>query len=513
MKVQSLSSDDLKQLKDHELSEEQIKKQLKFFENGIPYTNILAPATSGNGIICLSKENKEEFIALYEKTDLTPVKFVPASGAATRMFKLLHQFIKAYNPEKEELAQFLKQEEFQELKDFFENMEKLPFFELAKKKLNSTLSENYTHLNDEQKYFFIKFILEDMNYAALPKGLIPFHQYEEKALTPFEEHLKEAMAYALKNSMLNVHFTITKEHRSLFEKYAKKIQAHTDFKNKEVNITYSYQEKSTDTIAVDFDNKPFRDENGKLFFRPGGHGALIQNLNKIDADIIFIKNIDNVVVENNLALVSQYKKALAGILINIQEEIFSLLKKLDQQGFSESLEKTAEKLADQYFHHQREFKSAEEIKSFFNRPVRVCGMVINEGAPGGGPFWVQDKQGKISLQIVESAQINDKDPEVKKILNEVSHFNPVDLVCGVKDYQGEKFDLEKFVDPDQGFITEKSVNGQNIKALELPGLWNGAMAYWNTIFVEVPPKTFNPVKTVLDLLKPGHQVEFDLVGK
>lgn len=513
MEAQSFNSDDLKQLKAQGISEEEIKKQLRIFENGIPHTNVIAPATAGNGIICLSEENKKEFISIYEKADLTPLKFVPASGAATRMFKLLHQFIEEYNPKKEDLTTFLKQEKFKDLEDFFNNIEKLPFFKLAVGKLNSTLSQDYSKLNDEQKHFLVKFILKEMNYSNLPKGLIPFHEYEEKALTPFEEHFNEAIDYALKNDSINIHFTIAKKHQNLFEEYAEKIKSKHDFKNKKLNITYSFQEKHTDTIAVDFDNNPFRNKDGKLFFRPGGHGALIENLNKIDADIVFIKNIDNVVVEKDLALVSKYKKVLAGILIDIQKEIFSLLKELNQQENLQKIKQKAEKLADEYFHQQREFNSKEEIKNFFNRPIRVCGMVINDGAPGGGPFWVKDENGKNSLQIVESAQIDDKNPKVKKILEEVTHFNPVDLVCGIKNYKGEKFNLLEFVNPNQGFITEKSVKGQNIKALELPGLWNGAMANWNTIFVEVPHKTFNPVKTVLDLLKPGHQSALELAKK
>lgn len=507
MKPESFSKKDIQQLKNNGLTEERVRQQIRTFRNGIPFVNIYKPATLGNGIISLDKKNKESFISIYEKADVNPLKFVPASGAATRMFRFLHQFLKTYNPAKENLSTYLEKPSAAEMRAFFQNLDNFPFYHLTKKEITK-IQTDYRNLDDDQKkYDFVQFLMEEMNYSSLPKGLIPFHKYdEENTLSAYEEHLNETLSYALKNAKAHLHFTIKQEHLNQFETAFNQAKTRLGPMAKNFEITYSYQGKSTNTIAVNPNNVPYRDENGQLFFRPGGHGALIQNLNQIDSDIIFIKNIDNVVPKNKLPLVSSYKKALAGILISIQQEIFKLLDDLDTEGFSESFTKRAFDIANKYFHHPKEFKNEVDIRDYFDRPVRVCGMVLNDGAPGGGPFWVKNDDGEISLQIVEQAEINSDSEEVKKILKEMTHFNPVDLVCGVKNYQGEKFDLQEFVAPNQGFIAQKSINGNAIKALELPGLWNGGMAYWNTIFVEVPHETFNPVKTVLDLLKPGHQV-------
>lgn len=515
MKIEeSFSKKDIEQLEKHGLSEDQVRQQIRTFRNGIPFVNIFKPATLGDGIISLDENDKEYFISVYEQADVSPMKFVPASGAATRMFRFLHQFLKSYNPDQETLASFLEKPDSAEIKEFFQYLDRFPFYHLTKSQL-AKLQTDYGKLNeDEKKYNFVKFLLEEMNYSSLPKGLIPFHQYDEQnTMSAYEEHLNESLAYALKNGKAELHFTIKESHLNLFESALKKAQNRLGNNGKDFKVSYSYQGKSTNTIAVNPDNKPYRDEQGQLFFRPGGHGALIQNLNRIDNDVIFIKNIDNVVPENKLPLVSSYKKALAGILISIQQEIFGLLEDLDKNGFSKASTKKAFEIANKYFHHPKEFKNEADIRDYFDRPVRVCGMVVNEGAPGGGPFWVRNDDGKSSLQIVEQAEIDSDNPEVQNILSEMTHFNPVDLVCGVKNYQGEKFDLQEFVAPNQGFIANKSINGKAIKALELPGLWNGAMAYWNTIFVEVPHETFNPVKTALDLLKPGHQVDSVISSK
>lgn len=504
MEVYSFSKDDIQQLKKHGLSEKQVFQQLETFENGIPFIQVIAPANIGNGIIHLSEEEKNHFISIYENSSVNTLKFVPASGAATRMFKLLHQFIQSYDPNDQSLDEFLDNEEFKSLKKFFKNMKKLAFYDEIESILED-FDETYTADHEDLKiYKFIYFLINEIEFSSLPKGLIPFHKYKERILTAFDEHLNEAISYIEKNGKIKLHFTIAEDHLDLFKEAAAK--AKHLFKDYHFDISYSYQCKSTDTIAANQQNLPFRDQNGKLFFRPGGHGALIQNLNRMEADLIFIKNIDNVVAEENLELMCAYKKALAGILLEIQEQIFDLLKDLDKKGATPDILERAASISKKYLHHQLEFSTEEEIRDYFNRPIRVCGMVENKGEPGGGPYWIKDQNGEVSLQIVESAQINSEDPKIVKLMENVTHFNPVDLVCGVYDYEGNKFDLQEFVAPNQGFISAKSVDGQPLKALELPGLWNGAMAYWNTIFVEVPAATFNPVKTVADLLRPEHQV-------
>lgn len=511
MEVYSFSKEDIKQLKKHGLSEKQVFKQLDIFKKGIPFANIVSPASLDNGIIQLNENSKAYYIDIYEKTSTRPVKFVPASGAATRMFKLLHQFIQKYNPNEEDLNTFLKTDKFKALNKFFDQIQNLPFYDTIEtgiKKIDSTYE---TDNNDVKKYKFVYFLINEIRLAELPKGLIPFHKYEDKILTAFDEHFNEAVSYINKDGKINLHFTVAKEHTSRFKKAAKK--ASKLFKGYDFDISYSFQSKSTDTIAVDKNNLPFRDKEGKLLFRPGGHGALIQNLNQIEADLIFIKNIDNVVPEKNIDLVSSYKKALGGILLETQNKIFEVLSDMDKNGYNEKIRQKAEDVSLEFLHKQQKFTSEDDIRDFFDRPLRVCGMVENKGEPGGGPFWIKDENDEISLQIIESAQIDIEDPKVEKLMEKVTHFNPVDLVCGIYDYQGNKYDLQEFVAPNQGFITHKSVDGKPLKALELPGLWNGAMAYWNTIFVEVPHQTFNPVKTVIDLLRPEHQTQIVKVEK
>lgn len=505
MKKYQFTKEDKEQLLNHGLTIQQAETQLEIFKNDTPQVRLATPATSGNGIIRLNQYQLRRFVKRYDQADVNAVKFTPASGAATRMFKLLHQFLTDFNPQKESLADFLKASGSEVLSHFFKNLRKLPFYPSLKAQMQVQHPDRRDESTDEFKYEFVKFLLCDMNYANLPKGLIPFHHYSGKTATPFEEHLKEAVKYLNRKKALRLHFTVSPEHMQSFKATFSKIRKQEEYKDVPFKISYSVQDRSTDTLAVHLDNTPFRDKNNRLFFRPGGHGALLRNLNKIDADIIFIKNIDNVVLEKDLQQMANYKKALAGLLLTIQTRIFSLLRELDANGVSDRLIETAEDFALEYFHRHKEFSTADEIKEYFNRPIRVCGMVKNEGEPGGGPFWVRSKKEKYSLQIVESSQIDMDDTKQANILKKSTHFNPVDLVCGVKDYQGKKFDLEKFVNPDQSFIARKFKEGVPLKALELPGLWNGSMAYWNSIFVDVPLETFNPVKTVFDLLRPSHQ--------
>lgn len=508
MKNLQLSESDLEQIRQHGLSKNAIVQQLEIFQKGIPPVHLEKAATIEDGILKLNRADRNRLVDIYDNSSKKTVKFVPASGSATRMFKHLFQFLNEFKPEDESLNEFLDTPEFKNLKPFFEHLKELPFYTLVKGEMKLKYPGYTPKSPDLEKYDFVRFLLIEMDFGSLPKGLIPFHYYENKMVTAFEEHLYEAAEYSVRNQISKLHFTVAEEHLDKFNSAFENIKSRVE-RNTAVTfeISHSFQEKSTDTIAVDEDNNPFRNEDGRLFFRPGGHGALIKNLNNIDADIVFIKNIDNVVTEENLSLVVTYKKALAGILITIQQDIFALLKEEDQNGFSKKIQREAAGIAEKYFGLKKKFASADKMRSFLNRPIRICGMVKNEGEPGGGPFWIKDQKGEVSLQIIEGVQMNKKDKEQIKIQQEATHFNPVDIVCGVKNYKGEKFDLLKFVNPNEGFITCKSVNGKPLKALELPGLWNGGMAHWNTVFVEVPLGTFNPVKTVADLLKPRHQVD------
>ena len=357
---------------------------------------------------------------------------------------------------------------------------------------------------------------DKLNYGFYPKGLLPFHQYKDHVSSAFEEHLFESALYASSNDEAHCHFTISVIHKHIFDAEFKRIQDIVESKtNTKFNITFSYQGQSTDTIAVTPKNEPFRENDDTLLFRPSGHGALLSNLNALDADLIFIKNIDNIVVFKFENAVAEHKKMLGGILLELQEQAFAYLEQLEANDLSEmQLVTIAEFLTNrlsvviskEFEKYSRNYQVAY-LKEKLNRPIRVCGMVKNEGEPGGGPFWVKDESGNISLQIVESAQIDIKNKAQKTILTNATHFNPVDLVCGIKNYKGEKFHLQKYVNHKTAFISKKTKEGKELQALELPGLWNGSMAYWNTIFVEVPLITFNPVKTVTDLLKATHQIK------
>jgi len=499
MKSNGWREEDLLQMKAKGIRKEQVEQQLQQFINGIPFENLKSPATISNGIIELEKGQQQRWIKRFEKSSIKKVKFVPASGAATRMFRNLFFFLEQFDPQKETLNEFLKRTEKKELKKFFQRIECFPFYQEVK----ATTAKKKETTPDDFAVDFVKNLLneENLGYGSYPKGLIPFHLYQDEILTAFEVHFLEAMNYTQNENVAHLHFTVSEKHIDKFKKEQRKIEE--KYSNCSFHVTYSYQLGSTDTLAVTIDNKPFREKNGDVLFRPGGHGALIENLNKVDADVIFIKNIDNVCVHQHLAEIIDYKKALGGSLIEIQEKVFQTLKDIDQQK-PEAIDKAQNLLRD-CFHKQVKVKNFTEAKKLLNRPIRVCGMVKNEGAPGGGPFWVNDENGSFSLQIVESAQIDMNTKKQQTIATAATHFNPVDLVCGVKDYHGQKFNLLEFVDASKGFITEKSKDGQTLKALELPGLWNGAMAHWNTIFVEVPLVTFNPVKSVVDLLKPSHQ--------
>jgi len=504
-----LTDIDFLQLKAKGISVEQIEEQLACFKNGFPFLPIQASASVEKGIRLISENDQSIYMdawTTYLNGDKTIVKFVPASGAASRMFKDLFEYVDSKETTLE--TPFLK--------TFFDNINKFAFYEqlqtVCVQNEHQTIeklmaSGNYRKILENLLYEF------GLNYGRLPKGLLLFHRYSEGARTAMEEHLVEGALYACNAThQVNIHFTVSPEHRELFHQAAE-VKAKI-FERKlgvKYHIDFSEQKPSTDTIAADSENKPFR-ENEKLVFRPGGHGALIENLNEISADVVFIKNIDNVVPDSFKPLTVHYKKLLAGVLVHYQQKIFDYLNRIDSGKYRH------DELIDMIYFLQNELciknpetKMLEDaelalyIKSKLNRPLRVCGMVRNEGEPGGGPFLAVNSDGTISLQILESSQIDLKNPAMKRLYEQGTHFNPVDLVCTLRDYKGEKFDLTRYIDKNTGFISLKSKNGKELKALELPGLWNGSMSDWNTIFVEVPIETFNPVKTVNDLLRPEHQ--------
>ncbi len=504
---------DIRQIEEKGISKKTVEDQIRTFMEGVPNITLHAPALIGEGILKIPPKEEKKFIQAFEKAkdSLTLLKFVPASGAASRMFKTLFGFLEDFSPEEESFDAYVRNKDERSLLKFFERAHEFPFYESTLNRMGvKDLSA------DQDKYGFVSELLgeDGLNYGFYPKGLLPFHKYGEDLATPFEEHLFEGVEYACVGDKARLHFTISEQHQSLFDQEWKKIgkrvskETGTSFE-----VGYSYQSQATDTIAVTPDNEPFRNEDGSVLFRPGGHGALLRNLNEQDADIIFIKNIDNVVTRDRSGETANSKKLLAGILLGLQERVFHYSGLLEENSLSggdmEEIRNFLESdLNVRISDHYASFTIGQQIeilKDKLHRPIRVCGMVKNEGEPGGGPFWVKDRNGNISLQIVESAQVDlDRDHQAS-IFQESTHFNPVDIVCGVKDHKGEKYDLLKFVNEKQGFITNKTEEGKPLKALELPGLWNGGMAYWNTVFVEVPISTFNPVKTVNDLLKPAHQ--------
>ena len=504
-----LTKEDLKQIADKGISEQQIEKQLEDFKTGFPFLRLQGPAALGNGIMAPDADAKAAYIKAwedYKQPGHKVVKFVPASGAASRMFKNLFAFLTAdYD---------VPTTDFE--KKFFENIKKFAFRESLCKKCRENEGKNIKTLLAEGKYkTIVANLLEPkgLNYGQLPKGLLEFHEYDDCVRTPMEEHLVEAALYASSNDEANIHFTVSHEHLDLFKKMVEEKEGSYETKfNCKFNVSFSEQKPSTDTVAANPDNTLFRTEDGKLLFRPGRHGALIENLNDIDSDVVFIKNIDNVVPDRLKGDTVEYKNLLAGILVTLQKRAFDYLRKLDTGKYShEDLEEIIRFVQRDLCCRKADIKELEDadlviyLHKKLNRPMRVCGVVKNVGEPGGGPFLTYNSDGTVSLQILESSQIDKNNKEYMKMFTEGTHFNPVDLVCAFKDYKGNKYDLPEYVDKSTGFISNKSKNGRELKALELPGLWNGAMSDWNTVFVEVPLSTFNPVKTVNDLLREQHQ--------
>ncbi len=503
------SVEDENQLKEKGISKEKINEQLNYFVNGIPSLEIQAPASIGEGVVKVNDQDLKKYISIWDSylmTDKVVTKFVPASGAASRMFKDLFAFLESnYETPTTDFE-----------KDFFENIHSFAFYDVLNSLSSKTYDESIDELISDKDYKKVVQLLlneDGLNYGELPKGLLLFHSYKDKdkKRTPMEEHLVEGTMYAkdAKNNV-NVHFTISPHHEDLFKELLEEKRDELEKSlNATFNVSFSIQKPSTDTIAVDLDNKPFRDE-GQLLFRPGGHGALIENLNDLQSDVIFVKNIDNVVPDKYKEDDAKYKKMIAGVLVQMQRKAFAYLEKLESDNYSadeldeiKNFIETELCTTTSQISENNKKEMVDYMKTKLDRPFRVCGMVKNEGEPGGGPFIVKNKDGSYSPQILEASQIDDETFE--KFADKATHFNPVDLVCGVKNRKGEKYNLLDYVDKETGFISSKSKSGKPLKALELPGLWNGAMSDWNTIFVEVPISTFNPVKTVNDLLRDEHQ--------
>lgn len=467
---------DIQQIQGHGLTMDVVNQQLDNFKTGFPFANIESAAVIGHGVRSVPVAEMADFY-MQNKDKYNIVKFVPASGAATRMFKDLFEF----------LASGVMNRTTQ---DVLNNLDKFAFYD----DLMKILPENATP-NQIIECLVGK---SGLNYGALPKALLRFHKYDDVNRTALEEHLVEGAQYASSNGVVKIHFTISPEHRDGFNACLTDVLPRYQAQfNVKYEISMSEQKKYTDTIAVNMDNTPFRNDDGTLLFRPAGHGALIENLNDIDADIVFIKNIDNVCPDNLRGNTLRYKRGLAGLAMQIQQQIFDFMKDLDA-GCADM------GAIRQFITKNLGFVVTDktDVRRVLNRPLRVCGIIKNTGEPGGGPFWVRGGDGSLSLQIVEPGQINPKDIS---ILKDGEFFSPTDLVCMPRDYQGNKFNLTDFVDVNAGFIAEKSKAGRPLRAMERPGLWNGAMAGWNTIFVETPLDTFTPVKVVTDLLKTSHQ--------
>lgn len=514
----NLTEKDLQQVQSKGITLEKLNEQIDNFKNGFPPFELKKAATINDGIQRLNEDEIEKIVELYdmEAKQLKVSKFVPASGAASRMFKDLFAFMESYDGSDAAKAQFEADKGFYSPYNFIHSLNDFAFLEDLKTALAKDNLDIEALLSAEDYATIVEYLLTDkgLNYGSLPKGLLQFHNYGESNRTPLEEHLVEAAKYAkAADKTANLHFTVSPDHRQKFlDTIASKQATYETIYDTTYHISLSEQEAYTDTIAVNKDFSPFRLKDGSILFRPGGHGALIENLNKLEADIVFIKNVDNVVPDSLKAVTYTYKKVIGGILLKYRGQIFHYIQTLSKAPTEAVVndvirfyEHELSTIFPTDFYQKSQEEKVKILLQKLNRPSRVCGMVKNEGEPGGGPFWAVNADNSASLQIVESSQVNQSDESQKSIMMNATHFNPVDLVCSLTNHKGEKFDLLDFRDPQTGFITEKSKDGKELLAQELPGLWNGAMADWNTIFVEVPLITFNPVKKVSDLLRKEHQ--------
>ena len=520
-----LNKEDLKQIQAKEISVAVVERQLEQFKNGFPFVDITAPAVIDHGIVKVDEEMVEKYQKLHRKmlSSKRVVKFVPASGAATRMFQNVYELIKEYDKSYEKYLSTLVDRSFNSIFYVCEHMRHFAFYG----DLMKAASENGMDLNcilDKKSFAEALGLLiseKGLNYGQLPKGLLKFHRYHDEVRTAAEEHLVEGAQYAASKGNVDIHFTVSPEHVAPFKQLLNSVKEKYGARFGVVfNISYSIQDSSTDTIAVDADNNPFRNPDNSILFRPAGHGALLKNLGDLDYDIVFIKNIDNVVTDRLKPDTVKYKQIIGGVLAEILETIAGYMTKLEDPesivdgSLTKMVNFAEQRLNNPFPYAVNEVSRDQKIEwllSVLNRPTRVCGMVKNEGEPGGGPFWVKDSNGIESLQIVEASQLDPANKAHAKIVKAATHFNPVDLVCSISDYKGNAFDLTQFRDDNTGFISTKSKDGKELKALELPGLWNGAMARWNTVFVEVPIATFNPVKIINDLLRVEHLHENDLM--
>jgi hypothetical protein len=514
----SFTDRDLEQIKEMGLTPEKVLLQIESFKKGFPHSRLNRPCTVGDGIHVFSRPDLKRYAERYSEVSLSgrAMKFVPASGAASRMFSAFLAVNNLYKRITDKELCSEKNSDHGAVQEFVRGLRRFAFFE----DLRSAMARNDLDMEGLLEKREYKPVLEylltakGLDLANAPKGLIKFHSYPGHSRTAFEEHLVEGAAYTQDgNGGVRIHFTVSPEHETSVRSHIESARALYEKGGVTFNVEFSSQKASTDTIAVDMDNNPFRDRDGALVFRPGGHGSLLENLCDLSGDILFIKNIDNVLPDTLKQETIAYKKALGGLLIDLQKKIFTYVDNLmsgevDQRLLTEMMGFMKDHLfimiPDRVGRQSRE-KQVRFLVSRLNRPLRVCGMVKNEGEPGGGPFWVEHPDGTCSLQIVESSQVDLGSSQQKKILQSSTHFNPVDLVCGIRDHKGKPFGLRRFVDPEAGFISIKSKDGKNLKALEHPGLWNGAMADWTTVFVEVPLATFSPVKTLNDLLRKEHQ--------
>ncbi len=523
-----LSDNIVRHITERGISVEHVEAQLRRFKKGFPVLEIDRPATVGDGIVRIPEEDKKQLIGRHEEGQLEGrlMKFIPASGAASRMFKTLQAMLAS---EEKLTPSFFETHpddaDVTYTRTFLDHLESFAFYEdLVEVLKNHDL--DISELRQKKDYrTLLSFVLEEkgLGLASRPKALIPFHRYSDHRRTPLEEHIVEAIAYTKSQSgKAGIHFTISPEHKKSFDERLAAVRARYESGGVRLDITTSFQKPETDTLAVDRNNRPFTDDNGNPVFRPGGHGALLANLEELQGDIVFIKNIDNVVPDRLKEVTYRYKKCLGGYLLTLQDQVFYYLRALDKRNTETSfLEEVIGFVREELYRDlpkqctgsgwsgttKSRSETANRLFQLLNRPIRVCGMVKNEGEPGGGPFFVRHNNGTTSLQIVESAQIDMNNPKQKERFESSTHFNPVDLVCSLRDFKGRPFSLETFRDLETGFISHKSWQGRELKALELPGLWNGSMSEWNTVFVEVPAETFQPVKTVNDLLRKEHRNE------